>query len=73
MFADLKTGGIDRYKPVVLGVFLVFSVFLEIVVHLVFRIDVVYTHFFYIPIVLGEIWYGTRGVVIAIQIGRAHV
>ncbi|HOP66820.1 MAG TPA: HEAT repeat domain-containing protein [Methanoregulaceae archaeon] len=66
MFADLKTGGIDRYKPVVLGVFLVFSVFLEIVVHLVFRIDVVYTHFFYIPIVLGAIWYGTRGVVIAI-------
>lgn len=66
MFADLKTGGIDRYKPVVLGVLLVFSVFLEIVVHLVFRIDVVYTHFFYIPIVLGAIWYGTRGVVIAI-------
>jgi HEAT repeat protein len=66
MFADLKTGGIDRYKPVVLGVFLVFSVLLEIVVHLVLRIDVVYTHFFYIPIVLGAIWYGTRGVVIAI-------
>lgn len=66
MFADLKTGGIDRYKPVVLGALLVFSVFLEIVVHLVLRIDVVYTHFFYIPIVLGAIWYGTRGVVIAL-------
>jgi len=66
MFADLKTGGIARYKPVVLGILLALSVSLEIMVHLVLQIDVVYTHFFYIPIVLGAIWYGTRGIVIAL-------
>ena len=66
MFADLKTGGLARYKPVVLGVILGISVLLEILVHLILKIDVVYTHFFYIPIVLGAIWYGTRGIFVAL-------
>jgi HEAT repeat protein len=66
MFADLKTGGLARYKPIVLGIFLGISVLLEILVHLILKIDVVYTHFFYIPIMLGAIWYGTRGVFVAL-------
>jgi len=37
--------------------------------HIVLRTDLVYTHFAYIPIILGSMWWGRKGVVVAAIIG----
>lgn len=42
-------------------------------VNLIMGIDVVYTHFFYIPIILAGIWYHRKAVYLAIFLGMAHV
>ncbi|HUU75392.1 MAG TPA: HEAT repeat domain-containing protein [Methanoregulaceae archaeon] len=65
-FDDLKIGGLYGFKPIILGILLAFSLFLEIVLHVALHISVIYTHFFYIPVVLGAIWYGKKGVVVAL-------
>lgn len=46
---------------------------LEIVVHLLFGIPVVYTHFYYLIIVIAGLWYGTRAVLLAIFFGGVHI
>jgi signal transduction histidine kinase len=42
-------------------------------VNLYLKEDVVYTHFFYIPIILTGIWYGINAVYLAIFLGIFHV
>ncbi len=59
----------DDYKLPVLVVLIVISLLLELVVHWHFGIEVVYSHFFYIPVVLAAIWYGVRGVPVAVLLG----
>jgi PAS domain S-box-containing protein len=44
-----------------IAVLLLFCAFLEYCFHSILGIEVVYTHAFYIPIVLAAIWWGLRG------------
>ena len=60
---------VDDSKLPVLFVLIVISLLLELVVHWHFGIEVVYSHFFYIPVVLAAIWYGVRGVPVAVLLG----
>ena len=46
---------------------------LEFVVHFWFGIAVVYTHFYYLIIVLAGLWYGKRAVLIALFFGTLHI
>ncbi len=39
----------------------------------VLRISVAYTHLFYIPIVLSGLWFGTRGIAVAVYLATLHV
>jgi len=72
-FSDLNLHWIDRYKLGVLLLLLVISVALEAIVHHAMGIEVVYSHFFYIPVVLGAIWYGTRAVLVGIFLAAVYV
>ena len=47
--------------------------FSRLVVHWYFGIEVVYSHFFYIPVVLAGIWYGVRGVPVAVLLGAVLI
>ena len=49
------------------------ALFLEVYVHVYLGISVVYSHFFYIPVVLAAIWYGKRSVLVALLLGIALV
>lgn len=66
---ELQRKLVDDYKLPVLVILIVISLLLELVVHWHFGIEVVYSHFFYIPVVLAGIWYGLRGVVVAVLLG----
>ena len=63
----------SNVKVLILALLVLISVLLEIVVHWGLHIEVVYTHFFYIPVVIAGIWYGKRGVVVALFLGGMHV
>ncbi len=53
---------------VVIG-FTAAALLLELFVHWHLGITVVYTHFFYVPIVLAAVWYGWRGASVAVLLG----
>jgi HEAT repeat protein len=69
--SDLTLRRLEDYKLIVLAALVIVSLFLEGIVHWYLGIEVVYSHFFYIPIVLGAVWYGKRGVVVALILGAA--
>jgi HEAT repeat protein len=69
--SDLTPGRLAKYKLILIIALVTVSLLLEITVHWYLGIDVVYSHFFYIPVVLGAIWYGKRGVIVAFILGGA--
>ena len=69
--SDLTLRRLEDYKLIVLAALVIVSLFLEVIVHWYLGIEVVYSHFFYIPVVLGAVWYGKRGVVVALILGAA--
>ncbi|MDD1706781.1 MAG: HEAT repeat domain-containing protein [Methanoregulaceae archaeon] len=69
--SDLTLQRLEDYKLIVLVVLVMISLLLEVIVHWYLGVEVVYSHFFYIPIVLGAVWYGKRGVFIAFVLGAA--
>ena len=72
-FPDLTLKEFRDYRLSVLVILIAVSLFLEIYVHWYLGISVVYSHFFYIPVVLAAIWYGKRSVLVALILGIALV
>ncbi len=72
-FADLKMGRYSRLKPYILGILILIALILEIMVHWVYQVDIIYSHFFYIPVIIGAVWYGVRAVGIALFLGFALI
>jgi HEAT repeat protein len=70
---DLRGKAFGDYKLPVLVALIVVSILLELIVHWYLGIEVVYSHFFYVPVVLAAIWYGTRGVFAAVFLGAVLV
>jgi HEAT repeat protein len=64
---------IGAYKPIILILAVIVSVLLELIVHYYFGVTIVYTHFFYIVIVVAGLWYHRKAVYIAIILGSIHV
>ena len=62
-----------NYKlPVVLAMFLICLV-LTIIVNGLYGIGIVYTHLFYIPIILTALWYPRTAVFLAASLGLFHI
>ena len=72
-FPDLNMRGFRNYRMPVLITLVAVSLLLEFVIHWVWGIAIVYSHLFYIPVVLAAVWYGKRGVIVAIILGAAHL
>jgi HEAT repeat protein len=70
-FPDLPLKEFRDYRIPVLLILIAVSLFLEVFVHVYLGISVVYSHFFYIPVVLAAIWYGKRSVLVALVLGIA--
>lgn len=60
-------------KRFILLVVILACVLADIYVSFVIRKEIVYTHFFYIPIILAGIWYYREAVYVAIFLGAVHV
>ena len=60
-------------KQIILAALIGISLLLELFFQFYLGINVVYSHFFYIPIVLAAIWYGKRAVFLALFFGLMHI
>jgi signal transduction histidine kinase len=60
-------------RPYAFALLVLAGVLLEFVVHFWFGIAIVYTHFYYLIIVLAGLWYGRRAILIALFFGALHV
>lgn len=60
-------------RPYAFALLILVGIVLEAVVHVWFGIAVVYTHFYYLIIVIAGLWYGRRAVLIAVFFGALHI
>jgi len=63
----------EPIKHTILGVLLLICAVLSLYVHGHLGVDIVYTHFFYIPIIISGLWYEKKAVYIALLLGILHV
>ena len=64
---------IVKSKAVSLIIFILLALVLEFVVHYILKISVVYTHIFYLIIIVAAIWYQQKAVYIALFFGILHI
>lgn len=56
----------EKYKILVMVILLAIASFLTYYFHVVFRTGIVFTHFFYIPIILATTWWKRKGLIVVI-------
>ena len=56
----------DRTKILAMAIMLIAAAMLTIYFHLVLERATVFTHLFYIPIILSSLWWGSTGIVVAL-------
>jgi hypothetical protein len=56
----------EKYKITIIFILLVIALFLTYYFHAILKTGIIFTHFFYIPIILAAIWWKRKGLVVAI-------
>lgn len=64
---------IEAIKPFALTFLIAAGLFFEVFIHYYLKISIVYTHFYYLIIVLAGLWYGRRAVWVALFFGGLQV
>lgn len=64
---------IIKSKVVSLAIIIAIGVFLEFIIHYSLKISIVYTHLFYLNIILAAIWFQRNAVWIALLFGVLHI
>ncbi|MDN7023624.1 PAS domain S-box protein [Methanoculleus sp. FWC-SCC1] len=59
----------ENVRILIIGVLLGVSAFLTYYFHVVLSLGVVFSHFFYIPIILAAVWWGRKGIIVALFLG----
>lgn len=65
--------GIGRPKAAIVVFLVAVSVILELVVHVGLGMEAVYSHFFYVPIVLAAAWMGIRGLPVSLFLSALYL
>jgi len=70
---DYRWKLLGSLKPYALGSLIVTGLFFELFIHYYLKISIVYTHFYYLIIVIAGLWYGRRAVWVALFFGGLQV
>lgn len=62
-----------NYRFIIVFFICLICLVLAVVVNVIYGIDIVYTHFFYLPIILTGIWYPRYAILLASAMGLIHV
>lgn len=76
-----NTGCVEYMKNIVtpksrffiLLAIVLFLVFISVFINILFGWEIVYTHLFYLPIILAGLWYYRRALYIAVFLGLFHI
>jgi PAS domain S-box-containing protein len=63
----------DQYNQYIILAVIAISILITLYVNVYLGIDVAYTHFYYIPIILTGIWYGRKAIPLALILGVSHI
>jgi len=63
-FPTVKLQAGDKYKIALIATLLVAATFLTYYYHAVLKTEVIFTHFFYVPIVLASAWWQRKGILV---------
>jgi len=63
----------EKMKSLMLLIATLACVILDVYVTFILGKEVVYTHFFYIPLILAGVWYYMKAIYVAIFLGASHV
>ena len=63
----------DPLKLPLFVLLILVGIFLEGIVHYLYGINVVYTHFYYLIVVVAGLWYGRKAIGIALFFGGLHI
>lgn len=61
------------YKRLVISLLTVVCFLLLLVVNLEYQTDIIYTHIFYLPIFIAVLWFGKKGIYLALFLGSSHL
>jgi signal transduction histidine kinase len=64
---------VEAVKPYALGILIIAGLGFELIVHYYLKISIVYTHFYYLIVVIVGLWYGRRAVWAALFFGILQV
>ena len=64
---------LNEPQPYAFAFLIILGLLLEFIVHYQMHIAVVYTHFYYLIIVLAGLWYGRKAILIALFFGALHI
>lgn len=74
MRTDIFTDdGPNKYKLIILGIMTIAVLVVAVNVNVILGFDVVYTHLFYIPIILAGVWFHKKAVYVALFLGLVHI
>ncbi|MCX8110944.1 MAG: diguanylate cyclase [Syntrophorhabdaceae bacterium] len=62
-----------RYSLIIFSLAFLICVIASVVINLIYGYDIVYTHLFYIPIILAGLWYPRLAVIVAAILGAVHI
>ena len=54
------------YKIAVMGFLLIFCLLATYYFHFILKIEIIFTHIFYVPIILAGLWWSRKGIVVAV-------
>jgi len=69
LFGAAAEGPGKRRKIILMAGLLIFACGLKLFGQVVLKTGVIYTHFFYVPIILAAIWWKRRGVIVPVFLG----
>ena len=56
----------ELYKVIVIGILLTLCLFTTYYFHFVLKVEVLFTHLFYVPIILASLWWTRKGILVAV-------
>ncbi|MDP2815964.1 MAG: PAS domain S-box protein, partial [Rectinemataceae bacterium] len=66
MFVRIPVSDKETQKIIVMAALVAFGCFLTVYFHMVLGICTIYTHMFYIPVILAAFWWKRKGIIVAV-------
>jgi|GEM_PF-1542214 len=71
--SEMQKSSLDKHRFMILLVIILFLLFISVFVHVLYGREIVYTHLFYLPIILAGLWYYRKAIYVGAFLGVFHI